>query len=121
LSRIKRGEIWLVDFEPQTHKAEPGKKGRPALVLQTDMLNQTGHKTTIVVPGTTRVYRDAQGDAYPLRVALNKGGGLSQDTDLLIDQIRAISNGRFMGEAPIAVLPSNYLKRVVEALSVLTR
>jgi len=26
-----------------------------------------------------------------------------------------------MGEAPIAVLPSNYLKRVVEALSVLTR
>ena len=120
MNRVKRGEIWLVDFEPQTHRSEPGKTGRPALVLQTDILNQTGHKTTIVIPGTTQVYRDNQGDAYPLRVMLHKNIGLPEDTDLLVDQIRAISNARFLGNAAITVLSANHLKRVAEALSLLT-
>lgn len=54
-------------------------------------------KTTIVIPGTTQAYRDNQGDAYPLRVMLHKNIGLPEDTDLLVDQIRAISNARFWG------------------------
>ena len=63
--RVQRGQLWEVDFEPQTHKEEPGKRGRPALVIQTNILNAAGHATTIVIPGTTQVYRDAQGDGYP--------------------------------------------------------
>jgi hypothetical protein len=37
---VRRGEVWAVDFEPQTHRQEPGKKERPALVIQTDALNK---------------------------------------------------------------------------------
>lgn len=120
LPSVKRGEIWEVDFEPQTHKEEPGKRNRPALVLQTDLLNEAGHDTTIIIPGTTEIYRDGHGDGYPLRVAIGKAGNLAKETDLLIDQIRTISNKRFMGEGPVATLSTNHMKRVMEALRLLT-
>ena len=114
---VLRGQIWEIDLDPQTHKAEPGKRNRPALVIQTDLLNNAGHQTTIVVVGTTQVKRDQ--DYFPLRIALVNQPGLPQETDLLIDQIRAISNKRFMGEQPLATLSTNHLKRVEEALKLL--
>ena len=117
---VKRGEVWEVDFEPQAHKVEPGKRGRPALVLQTNLLNDAEHQTTIVIPGTTGVYRDPHGDGYPLRVFIGKPAKMVEETDLLIDQVRAISNRRFRGERPLAVLGANHMKRVVEALKILT-
>jgi mRNA interferase MazF len=117
---VKRAQVWEVDFEPQTHKEEPGKKGRPALVIQTNILNGAGHATTIVIPGTTNVYRDAQGDGYPLRVSVGKLGSMKQETDLLIDQIRTISNLRLMGSKPIAELARTHMKRVEDALRMLT-
>mgnify|MGYP000541796447 FL=1 len=117
--RVQRGQLWEVDFEPQTHKEEPGKRGRPALVIQTNILNAAGHATTIVIPGTTQVYRDAQGDGYPLRVSLGKVGKLKEETDLLIDQIRTISNGRLMGDKPLAELGRAHMKRVEDALRIL--
>jgi mRNA interferase MazF len=117
--RVQRGELWEVDFEPQTHKEEPGKRGRPALVIQTNILNAAGHATTIVIPGTTQVYRDAQGDGYPLRISLGKVGKLNEETDLLIDQIRTISNRRLMGDKPLAELGRTHMKRVEDALRIL--
>ena len=119
-SAIKRAQVWEVDFEPQTHKEEPGKRGRPALIIQTNILNSAGHATTIVIPGTTNVYRDAQGDGYPLRVSVGKLGTMKQETDLLIDQIRTISNQRLMGDKPLAELPRAHMKRVEDALRMLT-
>lgn len=120
LPKPRRGQIWEVDFEPQTHKEEPGKRGRPALVIQTDILNTAGHATTIVIPGTTQVYRDAQGDGYPLRVSLGKLPKAKDETDLLMDQIRTIANQRFMGDKPLAELSRTHMKRVEEALKLLT-
>jgi mRNA interferase MazF len=119
LHKVKRGQVWEVDFEPQTHREEPGKRGRPALVIQTNILNAAGHATTIVIPGTTNTYRDAQGDGYPLRVALGKLGKMKEETDLLVDQIRTISNRRLMGDKPITELPRTHMKRVEEALRIL--
>jgi len=120
LPKLKRAQVWEVDFEPQTHKEEPGKRGRPALVIQTDILNQAGHATTIVIPGTTQVYRDGLGDGFPLRVSVGKLGKMKEETDLLIDQIRTISNQRFMGGKPIVELARAHMKRVEEALRILT-
>ena len=117
---VQRGEIWLVDFEPQANKEEPGKRGRPALVIQTNILNEAGHATTIVIPGTTQIYRDASGDGYPLRMAIGKVGQLKENTDLLIDQIRTISNRRFLGNKPVAELARPQMKRVEDALGILT-
>ena len=115
--KLLRGQVWEVNFEPQTHKEEPGKRNRPALVIQTDLLNTSGHPTTIVVMGSTQVRRDK--DYFPLRVALVNQAGLAQETDLLIDQIRAVSNRRFMGTQPLATVSLNHLKRVEEALKLL--
>ena len=120
LIKVTRGQLWEADFEPETHTEEPGKRGRPALIIQTNILNEAGHATTIVIPGTTQVYRDAQGDGYPLRVSLGKPGQMKEDTDLLIDQIRTISNRRLMGDKPIAVLSRAHMKRVEDALRILT-
>jgi mRNA interferase MazF len=117
LIKVLRGEIWEVNLEPQTHKEEPGKRNRPALVIQTDILNKSGHPTTMVVMGTTSVKRDK--DYFPLRVALVNQSGLAQATDLLIDQICAISNRRLMGTKPLATLSANHLKRVEDALRLL--
>jgi mRNA interferase MazF len=117
---LKRAQVWEVDFEPQTHKEEPGKRGRPALVIQTNILNSVGHATTIVIPGTTNVYRDEQGDGYPLRVSVGKLGSMKQETDLLVDQIRTISNQRLMGDKPLAELSRAHMKRVEDALRMLT-
>jgi mRNA interferase MazF len=117
-SKFKRGQIWEVDLEPQSHKEEPGKRKRPALVIQTDLLNDSGHPTTIVVVGTSQVRRDK--DYFPLRLALPNQAGLPMETDLLIDQLRAISNRRFMGDQPLALLNPAQLKRVEEALKLLT-
>ncbi len=119
-TKLKRGQVCEVDFEPQTHKEEPGKRGRPALVIQTNILNNAGHSTTIVIPGTAKVYRDAQGDGYPLRVSVGKLGAQKLETDLLIDQIRTISNQRLMGDKPLAELPRAHMKRVEDALKLLT-
>lgn len=114
---VCRGEVWAVDFEPQTHRQEPGKKERPALVIQTDALNKAGHPTTLVVPGTSRVEALPPGDNFPLRVRIQKAADLKHDTDLLIDQARAISNARFMFR--YCTVPSNTLKKVEEALRLL--
>ena len=58
-------------------------------------------------------------DYFPLRIALVNRPGLGQETDLLIDQIRAISNQRFMGAQPLATPSTNHLKRVEDALKLL--
>jgi mRNA interferase MazF len=116
-SKFQRGQIWEVDLEPQSHKEEPGKRRRPALVVQTDLLNNSGHPTTIVVMGTSQTRRDK--DYFPLRIALTSQAGLPLDTDLLIDQVRAVSNRRFMGDEPLTTLNTAQLKRVEDALKLL--
>ena len=73
--------------------------------------------TTIVIPGT-RVEALPPGDLFPLRVRVQKADELKYDTDLLIDQIRAIANARFMFR--YCTVHSNLLKRTEEALRLLT-
>jgi mRNA interferase MazF len=116
-SKFQRGQLWEVDLEPQSHKEEPGKRRRPALVVQTDLLNNSGHPTTIVVVGTRQTRRDK--DYFPLRIALTSQAGLPLETDLLIDQVRAVSNRRFMGDEPLTTLNTAQLKRVEDALKLL--
>lgn len=116
-SKFQRGQIWEVDLEPPSHKEESGKRRRPALVVQTDLLNNSGHPTTIVVVGTSQTRRDK--DYFPLRIALSRQAGLPLETDLLIDQVRALSNRRFMGDEPLTTLNTAQLKRVEDALKLL--
>ncbi len=86
--RIRKFHLYLADFNPRMG-TEPGKV-RPVVVVQTDLLNGT-HPSTIVCPVTTKILREAE----VLRVHLAKGpSGLREDSDILVDQIRAIDNRR---------------------------
>jgi len=118
MPKAVRGDVWAVDFEPQAHKEEPGKRARPALVIQTDALNKAGHPTFIIIPGTSDVETLSPSDLFPMRVRVQKTGKLKFDTDLLIDQVRAISSRRLM--YCYCTLGANHLKKVEEALRLLT-
>ena len=114
MKAVLRGQVWAVNFEPQTHRQEPGKSERPALVIQTDALNKAGHPTTIVIPGTSQTDALSSEDRFPLRIRIQRTGDLKHDTDLLIDQIRAVSNARLM--ILYCSVEVNHLKKVDEAL-----
>ena len=88
--KIKQFEIWIADLEPQ-RGTEPGKV-RPVLIVQTNLLNNE-HPSTVICPITTNVVKDSE----ILRVHLKKGtGNLNVDSDIIIDQIRAIDNRRLV-------------------------
>ena len=106
---IKHGTIWLANLNPQKG-TEPGKT-RPVLILQDQALLDAGHPSTIIIPLTTNLIDDAE----PLRIRVKAREKLAQDSDLLIDQIRAIDNRRITS-GPIANLDSEILKRVYQAL-----
>jgi mRNA interferase MazF len=87
---IKKWHVYLADLNPR-RGTEPGKT-RPVVVVQTDLLNSI-HPSTIICPITTNVQPEAQF----LRVHLAKGeGGLTEESDVMVDQLRAIDNGRFI-------------------------
>jgi len=89
---FERGSIYLAKLYP-TKGHEPGKT-RPVLVVQSDMLNEVGHTTIIIVPLTTQLIEDA----YPLRYRIDKRQKLEKTSDLLCDQIRALDINRLLPE-----------------------
>lgn len=115
--KLFRGQIWDVNFESQSHKVEPGKLNRPALVIQTNLLNHNGYLTTIILPDTTQIKRDK--DYFLFRLALANQPGLIQETDLLIDRIHTISDKRFVGDKPLIRLSEIHLKHIQDALKLL--
>ena len=86
----ERGDIWLANLDPPSG-TEPGKT-RPVVVLQADALSRAAHPSTIIAPLTTRLIDEAA----PLRIRVARTGDLTRDSDVLIDQIRAIDNRRLV-------------------------
>jgi len=86
---IKKGNVYIANLNPG-HKSEP-RKIRPVVVIQTDLLNNI-HPSTIICPITSKVVKGVE----LLRVNIKKGeAGLNVESDILVDQIRAIDNSRF--------------------------
>jgi mRNA interferase MazF len=87
---IKKFHVYTADLNPR-FGTEPGKL-RPVVVIQTDLLNQI-HPSTIVCPISTKIHPESD----LLRVHLHKGeAGLEKPSDILVDQVRAIDNKRFI-------------------------
>ena len=95
---IQQYEVWLANLSPQ-FGTEPGKV-RPVVIVQTDLLNGV-HTSTIICPITTNVKLKSQ----LLRIHLKKGeANVATDCDIMIDQLRAIDNKRFIkrvGRLPV--------------------
>ena len=88
--KIKKWKIWLADHNPQ-RGTEPGKT-RPVVIVQTDLLNDI-HPSTIICPLSTNIQKESD----ILRVHLKrKEGGLNRESDILVDQLRAIDKKRLI-------------------------
>ena len=105
---IRYGGLYLADLNPR-QGTEPGK-ARPVLVVQSDLLNGTGHPSTWILPCTTRLTGENL-----LRVPLPRGiAGNTADCEVMIDQSRAIDNARFV--RVLRPLPRSFLREVEEKL-----
>ena len=104
-----RGEVWVADLNPR-RRTEPGKT-RPVLVVQAQALLDVGHPSTLVAPLTTRLVDDAE----PLRIRISATGDLQRDSDVLVDQLRAIDNRRLV-RGPLVRVRSRVMAKVGQAL-----
>ncbi len=84
-------DIWLVNLNP-SRGTEPGKI-RPAVIIQTNLLNQTEHRSTLICPITSQL--SAEENILRVRVGTTSTG-LDQESEILVDQIRALDNQRFI-------------------------
>ena len=104
-----RGEVWLANLNPK-HGTEPGKT-RPVLIVQAQALLDAHHPSTLIIPLTTKLVNDTE----PLRLRVAAAGRLRRDSDLLIDQLRAIDNRRLV-QGPVIRVSSTFMERVEEAI-----
>lgn len=109
---IVHGGLYNADLNPR-FGTESGRV-RPVLVIQSDLLNETGHPSTWVLPCTTR-----QVGENVLRVPLPKGiAGNPQACEVMIDQSRTIDNRRLRRR--LGMLPGPLLREVKDKLRALT-
>lgn len=109
IQKIKQGEVWLANLNP-TRGTEAGKC-RPVLILQNQALLDVQHPSTLIVPLTTKLVDKAE----PLRIRIKAQTGLNHDSDLLIDQIRAIDNQRLI-DGPLFRCREKLMQQVYEAI-----
>ena len=108
---IRQNEIWIADLNPQIG-TEAGKT-RPVLVIQTDLLNNVLHPSTIICPITTNTKIEAE----ILRVHIKKGvANVKANSDILIDQLRTIDNKRLVKK--VGKLPQNLIHKVKDNLMI---
>lgn len=109
IQKIKQGEVWLANLNP-TRGTEPGKC-RPVLIVQNQALLDIQHPSTLIVPLTTKLIDKAE----PLRIRIKAQTGIKHDSDLLIDQIRAIDNKRLI-DGPLSRCKEKLIQQVYEAI-----
>ena len=109
MSTRNRGEIWLANLHPR-RGTEPGKT-RPVLIVQAQALLDADHPSTLIVPLTTRLMDQTE----PLRVRVRASGSLRKDSDVLIDQLRAIDNRRLV-QGPMLRVATGVMETIDAAL-----
>jgi len=111
---VSKGEIWLVNLNPIKKNNEIGKI-RPVLVYQNDELNHSDYPTTIVIPLSTSLIDDTE----PIRYRVKSRDKLREDSDIVITQIRAIDNSRFIKK--LGYLNNDEIKKVKELFEEITQ
>jgi mRNA interferase MazF len=110
VSRVRRGDVFLVSFDP-TLGAEI-RKTRPALVLQNDVANV--HSPITIVAAITSKF---ELPLYPTEVLiLAPEGGLSLDSVVLLNQVRSIDRLRLVRR--LGRLKSDTLAKVDRAIQI---
>lgn len=86
----RRGEIWLVDFEP-SFGAEI-RKVRPALVLSLDKLARLQLRIVVPIPERKPQYSQY---SWFVRISASAGNGLGKDSGADAFQVKSLSETRF--------------------------
>jgi len=108
---VEQFDIWIADLNPRI--GTEADKTRPVLIIQTELLNRIPHPSTIICPITTNVKPTAE----ILRVHLKRGeGGMEKNSDIMLDQIRAIDNARLTQK--VGKLPIELIEKVKENLAI---
>ena len=110
---VSKGDIWLVNLNPIKKNNEMGKV-IPVLVYQNDELNHSGYPTTIIIPLNTSLIDDVE----PLRYRISKRDNLKEDSDIVITQIRAIDNDRFIKK--LATVTRKEMQKIKELFDEIT-
>jgi len=104
----KRGEVYLVNFDPTI--GSEIKKTRPALILQNDVANRWSPIT--VVAAITSQFEEL---LYPTEVLIKAPeAGVTTDSVVLLNQIRSVDKQRLIRR--IGILKKETMKRVDRAL-----
>ena len=97
----KRGEIWLVDFNP-TRGAEIQKQ-RPAIVVSSDAIGRLPIKLIAPITGWKPAFA---GNLWHVRVIPDRLNGLDKESAVDVLQLRGVDTQRFI----------RYIGRVAPAL-----
>ena len=90
IARPQRGEVYLVNFDPTV--GSEIQKTRPALILQNNISNE--HSPITIVAAITSQF---ELPPYPTEVLIQSPeGGLSNDSVVLLNQIRSIDKRRLL-------------------------
>lgn len=86
-----RGDVWVVDLDPT--RGHEQAKTRPCIIVSDDRFNRSASGLVVIVP-LTSVDR---GIPWHVRVA-PEDGGVRQDSWAMVDQLRAVSRERLVGD-----------------------
>ena len=108
MTGCKRGEVWMVNFNPGRGSEQKGV--RPALIIQNDTGNQYA-ATTIIAAITSTIKK------YPVTVVVPRGkGGLKEESMINLAQILTIDKGRLIRK--IGQIESQKIVEVDEAIKI---
>jgi mRNA interferase MazF len=107
----RRGEIWIVDFDPGRGSEQRGR--RPALVLQNDAGNQNSqYLNTIVLAMSTK----GRPIPFHIQITPNPQNGLLEVTYVKCEQILTISKTRLLGLRALGRLSPAEMRKVEVAV-----
>jgi mRNA interferase MazF len=108
MTGCKRGEVWMVNFNPARGSEQKGV--RPALIIQNDTGNQYA-ATTIIAAITSTIKK------YPVTVVVPRGkGGLKEESMINLAQILTIDKGRLIRK--IGQIEKEKIVEVDEAIKI---
>jgi mRNA interferase MazF len=97
--QFRRGDIWLVDFEPVEGHEQGGQ--RPAVLLTNDAVDVHKTELVFVIPGTRTARINLASGAVlrdVLQVVPTKENGLKSTTYFLCGKLRVVSLRRLSGK-----------------------
>ncbi|HJT20875.1 MAG TPA: type II toxin-antitoxin system PemK/MazF family toxin [Nitrospira sp.] len=115
LRRVDADQAWAsLRCRLQPTGAHQAWKLRPALVMQSNLVNEAGYPSTIVIPTTSKLVEDPG----ILRFRLHRGtGALDRDSELLLGQLIAVANESFCKE--LGSLPEGTVEEVERRIRII--